>query len=269
MQDLKSPEVDMRRSLLAFAALFLPALSAHSADNPFTGTWKLDPAKSSSSGSTFTYSKSENGTYHFSTGNGPGFDIGFEGKEYPVEGGATISQTMAGDNGWDSIWKMNGKVTSKDHGQISPDNKTLTITQNAIRPDGSIGTSVSTLSRVSGTTGPVGSWKLIKFTEAPYTMIVTSPSEGTIRWEFPEFKQVMEGKLDGSDLPVTGPEASPGQTEALTILSPTKISYTDKAGGKAIQMGVRTISSDGMTLTDESWPPGKESEKSIEVFTKH
>jgi hypothetical protein len=269
MQDLKSLEVDMRRSLLTFAAIALPALSAFSVDNAFTGTWKLDPAKSSASGFTLTYSKSANGTYHFSDGNSPGFDIGFEGKEYPVEGGATISQTMAGDNGWDSIWKINGKVTSKDHGQISPDNKILTLTQNAIRPDGSTGTSVGILARVSGTTGPVGSWKLVKFTEAPYTVIVTSPSEGTIRWELPEFKQVMEGKLDGSDLPVTGPEASPGQTEALTILSPTKISYTDKAGGKAVQMGVRTISSDGKTLTDESWPPGKDSQKSIEVFSKY
>jgi hypothetical protein len=153
MQDLKSPEVDMRRSLLTFAAIVLPALSAFSVDNAFTGTWKLDPAKSSSSGFTLTYSRSENGTFHFSDGNGPGFDIGFEGKEYPVEGGATISQTMAGDNGWDSIWKMNGKVTSKDHGQISPDSKTLTLTQNAIRPDGSTATSVSILTRVSGTTG--------------------------------------------------------------------------------------------------------------------
>jgi hypothetical protein len=269
MQDLKSPEVDMRRSLLTFAAIVLPALSAFSVDNAFTGTWKLDPAKSSSSGLTLTYSKAENGTYHFSDGNGPGFDIGFEGKEYPVESGVTISQTMAGDNGWDSIWKMNGKVTSKDHGQISPDSKTLTLTQNAIRPDGSTATSVSILTRASGTTGPVGTWKLINFTEAPYTVIVTSPSEGFIRWELPEFKQVIEGKLDGSDLPVTGPETSPGQTEALTILSPTKISYTDKAGGKPIQMGVRTISSDGKTFTDESWPPGKESEKSIEVFTRH
>ena len=269
MQDLKSPEVDMRRSLLTIAAFVLSALSAFSADNPFAGTWKLDPAKSSSSGSTITYSKAENGAYHFSDGNGPGFDIGFEGKEYPVEGGATISQTMAGDNGWDSIWKMNGKVTSKDHGQISPDNKILTITMNRIRPDGSTATSVSTLTRVSGTAGPVGSWKLIKFEEAPYTVIVSSPSEGVLRWEFPEFKQIMEGKLNGSDLPVTGPEASPGQTEALTVLSPTKISYTDKVGGKPIQMGVRSISSDGQTLTDESWPPGKESEKSIEVFAKH
>src|SRR6516162_1011008 len=147
MQDLKSPEVDMRRSLLTLVAIVLPALSAYSVDSAFTGTWKLDPLKSSSTGSTLTYSKSEKGAYHFSDGNGPGFDIGFEGKEYPVEGG----QTMAGDNGWDSIWRMNGKVVSKDHGQISPDNKTLTITMNRIRPDGSMGTSVSTLTRVSGT----------------------------------------------------------------------------------------------------------------------
>jgi len=264
-----SRRLNMRKLLLAFTLAVLAACSAYAADNPFAGTWKLDPAKSSYAGSTITYSKLENGSYHFSTSDGGlSFDIGFEGKDYKVEGGYTISQTWDGDNGWNSVWKLKGKVTSNDHGQISPDNKTLTITQNRARPDGSTGTSKGVFTRVSGTTGPVGTWKTAKVNSEVYTWVVRSPSDGVMRWEIPEYQQLIEGKPDGSDSPVKGPQALPGQTEALTLVSPTKISYTDKTGGKATGMGIRTISADGRILTDESWSPGKESEKTTEVFVK-
>jgi hypothetical protein len=258
----------MRRSLLVFAFAAACSLSLYAADNRFAGTWKLDPARSAYASLTLTYAKLDNGSYHFTVGGGPAFDIGFEGKEYPVGGGYTISQTMDGDFAWNSIWKHDGQVTSKDRGQISPDNKTLTLTQNRVRPDGSTGTSVSVLTRVSGTTGPNGSWKQIKYTSEVYTVVVSPLSDGVWHWEVPENKQIIEGKFDGSDLAVKGPQASPGQTEAITIISPTRISYTDKDGGKPTGMGTRTISPDGKTLTDESWSPGKESEKSTEVFIK-
>ncbi len=228
----------MRRSLLAWAAIALTALSAGAADNPFAGTWKLDPAKSSYAGFTIAYSKLDNGSYHFSPDGGPGFDIGFEGKEYNLGGGYTISQTMVGDNGWDSVWKLNGKVTSNDHGQISADGKTLTIVMKSVRPDGSTVIDENIYTRLSGTSGPAGEWKQTARHSPQYTMIVSSTSEGVLRWELPEYKQIIEGKLDGSDLSVTGPQASPGQTEALTIKSPSKIAYTDKMGGKPTGMGV-------------------------------
>ena len=258
----------MRRSLLVFALGIVGSVPSGAANNPFVGTWKLDPARSSYPSSTFTYTKLDNGSYHFTVSDGPSFDIGFEGKEYTVGGGNTISQTMDGDNAWNSVWKHNGVISSKDRGEISPDNKTLTITQNRVRPDGSIGTSVSVLTRVSGTTGPNGSWKLIKQTTESYTLIVTSPSEGVVHWEIPEYKEILEGKCDGSDFPDMGPLVSPGSTEAITMISPTKIAYTDKADGKPIKMGTRTISSNGKMLTDESWTPGKESEKSTDVYVK-
>lgn len=259
----------MRRSLLVFALAVVCSLSLYAANNPFAGTWKLDPAKSTYASFTLTYAKLDNGSYHFTPpDDSSGFDLGFEGKEYNVGGGYTISQTMDGDNAWNSVWKLNGQVTSKDRGQISPDNKTLTITQNRIRPDGSTGTTVDVLTRVSGTSGPNGVWKLISHTSDLYTLVVSSPSDGILRWEIPEYKQIIEGKLDGSDLAVTGPQANPGQTEAITIISPTKIAYTEKSGGKPVNMGTRTISADGKTLTDESWTPGKEADKSTEVFTR-
>ena len=258
----------MRRSLLVCTLGVVCLVPSWAADNPFAGTWKLDPAKCAASGLTLTYTKLENGSWHFTADDGTNFDIGFEGKEYNVGGGFTISQTMDGGNAWNSIWKLKGKVTSNDRGQISSDGKTLTLTQNRVRPDGSTGTSVGIFTRVSGTAGPAGSWKLAKETCEVYTRVIASTSEGVMRWEIPENKQVTEGKLDGSDLPVAGPEVPPGQTEAITVVSPTKVSYTSKMGGKATVMGTRTISADGKILTDESWLPGKEDVKSTEVFIR-
>lgn len=258
----------MRRSLLVFALGVVCFVPSFAANNPFAGTWKLDPAKSGSAGFTLTYTKLDNGSYHFSISDGPSFDIGFEGKEYKAGDGDTISQTMDGENAWNSVWKHNGEISSKDHGEISSDNKTLTITQNRVRPDGSTGTTVNVLTRVSGTTGPNGAWKLVKETIEVYTLVVSSLSDGAVHWEVPEYKEIIEGKCDGSDLPDTGPLVIPGSTEAIKMISKSKVAYTDKTGGKPYKMGTRTISADGKVLTDESWVPGKESEKSAEVFVR-
>lgn len=258
----------MTRSILVCVLGVACSIPAFTADNPFAGKWRLDPVKSSYPGLTLTYTKLENGSYHFAAEGGPSFDIGFEGKEYNVGQGYTISQTTDGENAWNSVWKHNGEITSKDRGEISPDNKTLTITQNRVRPDGSIGTSVSVLTRVSGTTGPNGTWKQIKQTNELYTLEISSRSEGRIHWEIPEYKEIIEGKWDGSDLPDTGPIVTPKSTEAITVVSPTKITYTDKTDGKPYKVGARTISGDGKMLTDESWAPGKEAEKSTEVFIR-
>src|ERR1700719_3316258 len=72
----------MRKLLLAVALLAVPALSAAAANDPWTGTWKLDPAKSHFTGDTFTYSKLANGLMHYSNGSTQGFDFGIDGKEY-------------------------------------------------------------------------------------------------------------------------------------------------------------------------------------------
>jgi hypothetical protein len=122
---------------------------------------------------------------------------------------------------------------------------------------------------MTGTTGLVGKWKSTKVNiSVPDTMVVSSPSEGVLRWEYPHDKATMEGKLDGTDLPSTGPQVPDGVTQAFKVLSPGKLSYTVKVKGKTEGLGVQTLSGDGKTLTDVSWSPGKESEKSTAVYEK-
>jgi len=152
----------MRKLLLVSAFLVLPALSAFAADSPWVGTWKLDLAKSKFTGDTFTYSKSENGLFHYSDGSSTSFDFGVDGKEYKTAFGQTGTWTAAGANAWDSVTKLNGSVLNNEHSQLSPDGKTLTITDSGTKPDGSTFKDEAVYTRVTGTAGFIGKWRSTK-----------------------------------------------------------------------------------------------------------
>jgi hypothetical protein len=259
----------MKKLLLVCCLSVVAILPALAADNPWIGTWKLDPAKSHFTGDTFTYSNAANGMMHFSDGSIVNFDFGIDGKEYKTIYDRTTTWTTAGDNAWDSVTKANGKVVSKTHRELSADGKTLTFTASGTKPDGTTFQDVSVYTRVTGTAGLVGKWRSTKVTiSAPDAFIVSSPSPGIMHWDIPAFKETVNGKFDGSDLPITGPEVPPGLTIAVTPSSPTKHSYTVKVKGKPDSYGVQTLAADGKSFTDVSWSPGKEAEKSTALFVK-
>ncbi len=86
--------------------------------------------------------------------------------------------------------------------------------------------------------------------------------------EYPENKEWIEGKADGTDHPVRGPRIPDGTSMSFKMLSPTELSYTDNFDGKALGYGIQTLSANGKTPTDVSWSVGKESEKSTAVYVK-
>jgi hypothetical protein len=259
----------MQKLLLACALLALSALSSHAADNAWVGTWKLDIAKSHFTGDTFTYTQAANGLMHYSNGSDVNFDFGIDGKEYMSAYGRSVIWTAAGDNAWNTVVMFNGNVFSKVHRQISPDGKTYTITMERTRPDGSAYSEEDVYVRETGTTGLVGKWRSTKVTlSAPDTCVISSPAPAIIRMEYPEFKSSVEGKTDGTDNAYTGPLVPTGMTVSFKMLSPSELSYTYKFDGKPRLYGTQTLSADGKILTDVSWNPGKENEKSTGVYIK-
>ena len=257
----------MKKLLLACTSVVLSAVPTLAVENPWVGTWKMDPSKGHSSGYKIAYSKLESGLYRWSIGD-VGFDFGMDGKEYKALGDSTLSQTQVGDNAWRSVWKENAKVVSDDHAEISADGQTLTVLRKSTRPDGSTDAYQVIFIRVSGTNDLIGEWEEARPNPYSCTLIVSSPSPGVLRWDSPEYKQTVEGKLDGSDLPVTGPDLSPGMTYAFTTLSPRKQAYTVKHDGNPTSFGTRTLSEDGKTITDLWWNVGNESEKITSVYYK-
>ena len=258
----------MKKLLLVCALTLFAILPALAADNPFAGTWKLDPSKSHLTGETFTYSKAPNGMIRYDDG-AVSSDFGIDGKPYPMANGHTTTWTANSDRSWTSVNKFNGTVMGTVQRELSADGKTYTLHAVGKQADGTPYDETIVYTRVSGNSGLIGKWRDTKFTQQESsTMAVSFPSPGVIKWEFPEDKAFVTGKTDGSDLPFSSPILSGNFTMSIRMDGPRKLSYTSKLDGKPIQYGTDTVSADGKTITDVTWKPGKESEKQTGIYIK-
>jgi hypothetical protein len=256
-------------SLASFLGLATSPRTAAAAENPWVGTWKLDLAKSNFTGDTFTYAKNGD-LYHFSDGSTTNYDFGIDGKAYSSYADRMTTWNSVNDHAWDAVTKTkDGQVLYKVHRELSSGGKTLTLTATGTKPDGSTFNETSVYTRIAGTDGLVGKWRSVKSNSgSPEKFVISSPTPGVLHWEIPDYKQSVEGKPDGSDLPMGGPTVTPGTTISIKSESPTKMSYIIKVNGKAEDYGVTTLAADGRSYTDVSWSPGKENEKSTGVYIR-
>jgi hypothetical protein len=256
------------KSLLAWILLAASAGTALAADTPFAGTWKLNVEKSKLTGDTFSYTATATG-FQYSNGSTTKFDFAIDGKDYPATAGRTVSWTKSGDNTWDSVYKdTHGTVVSKVHRVLAPDGKTMTVTSTLFRADGTTSEDTIVRERVSGGPGLAGTWKEVKVTTTPDTEIISVPSAGQIKYEFPKDRQFVEGLVDGSPSRLQGPRVPEGTTVAFKQRAPNELGWSYAVKGTVMQEGVDTVSSDGKSLTSVNWAPGKQSEKTVQVYDK-
>jgi hypothetical protein len=258
----------MKHFALTLVLLAASAGAASAADSPFAGTWKLNVEKSTLAGQTLSYTATATG-FQFSNGSTVKFDFAIDGKDYPVIPGRTVSWTKSGDNSWDSVYKDGkGTVVSKIHRVLSADGKTMTVVSTDYHADGTTSEETDVRARVSGGPGLAGKWKEVKVSRASDTTIISVPSAGHIKYENPSQKETMEGAVDGSPSHVQGPSVPEGATIAWKQVTPTELTWSYAVKGIVLAKGTDTVSSDGRSLTSVSWAPGKESEKTSEVYDK-
>jgi len=258
----------MKNIALTLVLLAASAGAASAADSPFAGTWKLDVDKSKLAGDTFSYTATASG-FQYSNGGTLKYDFATDGKDYAVIPGRTVSWTKSGDNTWDSVYKDgHGTVVSKVHRVLSADGKSMTVVSTNYHADGTTSEEKDLRERVSGGPGLAGTWKEVKVSRSSDTVVISIPAAGRVKYEIPRQKAMMEGPVDGSPSPLQGPNVPDGVTVAFKQLSPDKLAWTYASRGNVLQKGVDTVSSDGRTLSSVSWVPGKESEKTTEVYDK-
>ena len=228
--------------MLATALLVLPALSAFAGDNPWVGTWKLDLAKSKFTGDTFTYSKNSQ------------WPVPLYGRQcrqlrlrHRRQGLSNCLRPFDcldrhSRQCMDHRLQLRRQAGGTGKVAVSYDGKELTFNDTTTKPDGSESHDVSVYKRLTGgPTGLAGKWVSTAVNiSAPNTYVISSPADGVIHWEISEYKETVEGKADGSDLPITGPTVPQGLTLSIKLLGPRKLTYTVKLNGKETGMSVQT-----------------------------
>lgn len=258
----------MKSLALALVLLAASAGAALAADSPFAGTWKLNVGKSKLTGETLTYTATATG-FQYSNGSTLKFDFALDGKDYPAMPGRTVSWTKTGDNTWDSVYKdSHGTILTKVHRVLSADGNTMTVSSTDYRADGTTSQETTVRERVFGGPGLAGKWKEVKVGAAADTRIISLPSAGHIKYVFPADKEFVEGPLDGTPSRYQGRSAPQGATVAFKQRAPNELEWSYAVNGTVFQKGVDTVSSDGNSLTSVNWAPGKESEKTIDVYDK-
>ena len=247
------------------AALALAAVPCFAAGSSWDGTWKMNVAKSKFTGDTFTIEAKGN-MMHFSNGV-VAFDFACDGKAYPVIADRTSTCSGSPAAGYDFESKAGDKVLAKSHRTFSADGKTMTIHGTQVRPDGTSPEFTDVYKRQSGTSGLAGKWMNVKSQGAADTMVIQTKGDW-IKVYSPEFKNSVEGKMDGSKLPMTGPNIPAGVSQTIKAEGANKLHYTVQYNGKVMAEGTQTLSADGKTLVDEEWAPGKMNEKATAVYER-
>jgi hypothetical protein len=139
-------------SILVFGFLVGLFAIAKAAEDPNSGTWKMNPAKSkydpgpAPTSSTTTIESDENKYKVDShTVNADGtethisFDAKTDGKDYPLSGVSSadmISVKRRDAKTIETTWKKDGKTVMKTHAVVSSDGKTRTVTFDGTDPQG-------------------------------------------------------------------------------------------------------------------------------------
>lgn len=248
--------------------LFLfPSDPVFAAENPWFGTWKLNRDKSQFTGETQTLTKIPVG-YHLDMG-AVAFDIYEDGQDHVTFPNHTASLKSTGPNQWLRIVKTNGKETSRSIITLSEDGNTLSFKSTGTRADGSTYTSEMVDQRVGTGSGLAGTWKNTKeSSNAVETVILSDAGNGKVKWDFPSSKGGYVSTPDGAPVPMTGPRATPGETVATTIVSPTELNYTEFMSGKPFVQGTDTLSPDGKVMTEVNWLVSQPTEKTTAVYEK-
>ena len=233
--------------ILALSALAFPAIAA---ENPFTGTWKLNQAKSDLKGQPFTITSLSDNKFRFTYGSAVDFTIKADGTDQATFPGATWAITIKDPNTWDIVFQTNGMKTGTATWTLAPDGKSLSNKFRVIRPDGSESESTSASKRVSGSGGFAGTWQStdVSLGDASLMQIEASPNGGlVVSW--PSDKVSMHVTLDGKEFAVEGPTVIKGLTSSVTGMGSHAMRLTDKLNGKVMDKADWMVSPDGKLLT--------------------
>jgi len=252
-----------RQLLVVF--LFAGALCA--AQNPFAGTWKLNPAKSKLTDQMKVESAGPNKyTFIFSGDNSE--TILADGTDQPGIFGTTFAVTVLSPNQWKVVRKNGGHVTISAIWDLSSDGNTLTDNFTGYRADGTTSNLLYKYTRTAGTSGFAGTWESTsEQVNSSYEMQVETYEDDGLSFINPAQKTTKSIKFDGKDYAAQGPNLPQGYATSGRRLNDRSVELTDKIDSKVLDTQQIEVSPDGKSLTITTQIPGH-SKPNIQVFDR-
>ena len=230
-------------------ALLLACLSGTlwAADDPFVGTWRINPSRSTLIDQMKVVAVGPN-KYALTFEGTDSEIIVADGTDQPGVGGTVLSITVEGPNTWKVVRKKNGHTLITGTWNLSDNGNTLRDAYRENQRDGSIFAVDYVYKRIAGKSGFAGTWESTTGKANSEMQLEIRPYEGD-GLSFQTQKLTKNIKFDGKDYPNEGPNAAPGSASSGRLVSRHIVQLTDTMKGKIIDTQKITVSPDLKTLT--------------------
>jgi len=253
-----------RFGLVVFCAL--SAIMGCRAPSPnWSGTWRLNPSKSSYQGPVITISISPDGEYHYNDGI-VSDTFRCDGKYRPI-GDSMQACVRNSATALDKTRTKNGLKTNTYHWGLSADGGVFTATATAFEPSGPVVTGQLVASRMSGSKGFAGQWRDMSFLQWHADLVLGLDGQ-YLHIDYPNAGQHVDAPLNGADAEMYGPHALAGTTYVLRRAGQREFLILGKRDGKTFNQESLEMSDNGRVLTDSWWNPDKPAARSTLVYEK-
>jgi hypothetical protein len=255
------------RSICRLAVIVLFCGTLWAATDPFSGTWKLNPAKSKLTDQMKVEEAGPNKYTFIFTGDNSETIVA-DGTDQPGLFGSTFAVTVLDQHQWKVVRKIGGRVTISAIWELSGDGNTLTDHFTGYRADGSTSNLLYVYTRTAGTSGFAGTWESVEEqVNSAYEMQIQPFGVDGLSFITRAQKMTKNIRFDGKDYAAEGPNVPAGYVTAGKRLSDQAVELTDKVGGKVLDIQEVTVSPDGKTLTVTTHIPGR-TKPNIQVFDR-
>lgn len=253
----------MTITVLALLMLGVATTSTAPKD-PFSGTWKLNQAKSHLTGQRFELSPAGRDTWKFTSGT-VSWTIKADGRDTDVPGGVTALVAKS-PRVWEFTNKLHGKVIGTETWTLSADGNTITEVDNGTRANGSPVHGTAREKRVAGSTGFAGTWETTEMKSSAPGSLEISATKSTLELRTDE-GTTLKCAYDGKAVEEAGPRATPGLTISCARPGERALRLTGRYKGQDVFTMDWSLSADGKTLTSTEHDPGQ-SQAQIEVYER-
>jgi hypothetical protein len=229
----------------------LSCSSLFAATDPFVGTWVYNAQKSPKPTIRYAIKDLGNDRYSLTGSTGVTVEIKADGVAITTPAGATVSFKRLDNHSWE-MDRNDGQKMVRIY-SISPDDKTLTLTDVFVGATGDNYETTTKYARLSPGKNIFGEWQSVSMEERLFgegiRLIIAPFDTDGLSFSVPSDKHLNEMKFDGKIYADSGAGDTKGHSSSGKRVNDHVLEIDDQVNGKPEDHGELKVSDDGKTLT--------------------